>query len=639
LAIMKMCMVNIVGPINDFERIALNYVAESNIHTENVFSVLDNVKGMYAYNEDSRVFEIEEQALSLLELAGINETEISETDSYKEFEKDAPRNMGCILNGLNSVKESIASLTEDRKRMYAKLQEYDELRKQLRPIETADIDLNRLYEFEFIKFRFGKMPIKSYRILYEYLEGINTFFLKASEDEEYVWGVYFVPKNGEEKADAILSSLYFERVRISNNVHGTPKNSLDYLDGREKYRKGRIEQIDSEIKELLKVKAEFIVYAKNFSQRMIKLQQVKKVAGHTKESFYIVGWMAAKDADKLEKNLVNEAQLVFLTEEPKDVSKITPPTKLKNFILFRPFEMFVNMYGTPAYNEFDPTWIFAISYFIMFGMMFGDVGQGLLLVIGGFLIAKLKKSRLGAIIGLVGISSMVFGAFYGSVFGNEEIIHGYNPMENMMDMLMYAVYLGVGVLLFVMLVNILIGIKNRDIRKALLSQNGLAGLVFYSLTVFTVVSVMLKGEAASKPIIYTIIAMILVIMIQEPVSRLLKRKKNWMPEKKGMFITEAFFEAFEIVLSFVTNTLSFIRVGAFALIHVGMMGVVKILAQMMGGMDSPSIVVIILGNILVIGLEGLVVGIQTLRLEFFEMFNRFYSGSGREFRSLNEDKY
>ena len=97
---------------------------------------------------------------------------------------------------------------------------------------------------------------------------------------------------------------------------------------------------------------------------------------------------------------------------------------------------------------------------------------------------------------------------------------------------------------------------------------------------------------------------------------------------------ESFFELFEILLSFVTNTMSFVRVGAFALNHAGMMSVVLLFMHQISG--AGSIVVAIFGNLLVMGIEGLIVGIQVLRLGFYEMFSRFYDGDGKAFHSVNE---
>ena len=98
-----------------------------------------------------------------------------------------------------------------------------------------------------------------------------------------------------------------------------------------------------------------------------------------------------------------------------------------------------------------------------------------------------------------------------------------------------------------------------------------------------------------------------------------------------MYLVEALVELFDVVLSYATNSISFVRVGAFALSHAGMMGVVFTLAGYESG--SPNWIIVVLGNIVVTALEGLVVGIQVLRLEYYEMFSRFYKGSGKPFKA------
>ncbi len=97
-----------------------------------------------------------------------------------------------------------------------------------------------------------------------------------------------------------------------------------------------------------------------------------------------------------------------------------------------------------------------------------------------------------------------------------------------------------------------------------------------------------------------------------------------------MFFLESLFELFEILLSYVTNSISFLRVGAFALSHGAMMGVVLLLADAQS--SHPNLFILILGNVFVAGMEGLIVGIQVLRLEYYEMFSRFYKGTGKVFK-------
>ena len=128
---------------------------------------------------------------------------------------------------------------------------------------------------------------------------------------------------------------------------------------------------------------------------------------------------------------------------------------------------------------------------------------------------------------------------------------------------------------------------------------------------------------------------LLIIFFKEPLTAVLEKKAKVMPDEKGMFFVQGFFEMFELLLSYFSNTLSFVRVGAFAVSHAAMMEVVLMLAGAESG-GNPNWIVVILGNLFVCGMEGLIVGIQVLRLEYYELFSRFYKGSGREFKPFYE---
>jgi V/A-type H+-transporting ATPase subunit I len=127
---------------------------------------------------------------------------------------------------------------------------------------------------------------------------------------------------------------------------------------------------------------------------------------------------------------------------------------------------------------------------------------------------------------------------------------------------------------------------------------------------------------------------LILMAFRAPIISFLEKKKELIHGGVGLFLFETVIEAFEMILSYFTNTVSFVRVGAFALSHASMMGVVMMLSATASG--SNNIAVVILGNVLVMCLEGLIVGIQVLRLEFYEMFSRFYSGAGREFIPYNK---
>ena len=330
----------------------------------------------------------------------------------------------------------------------------------------------------------------------------------------------------------------------------------------------------------------------------------------------------------------------------------TPPVKLKNAGIFRPFEFFVKMYGLPNYDEMDPTPFVAITYFILFGIMFADVGQGLCLsLITWIAMWKMKKMELGKCIAMCGISSAIFGVLFGSVFGFEEALNpfwgwvhektGVPLMEGKLldvnqlstELIYAAIGIGVVLVLVAIALNIYTKCKQHKYGNALFSQNGVAGFLFYGATVFGLIGQMFLGlKLLTLPyVVGLIIIPAVLIFFNEPLSELIEGKKDWFPEKIGDFLMQNIFEMLEVVLSYVSNTVSFLRVGAFILVHAGMMTVVFTLAEMIGG--AGYWITVVIGNIIIMALEGLLVGIQALRLEFYEMFSRFFTGEGRPFKS------
>ena len=291
----------------------------------------------------------------------------------------------------------------------------------------------------------------------------------------------------------------------------------------------------------------------------------------------------------------------------------------------------------------DPTIFVALTYSFIFGAMFGDVGQGLLLAIGGFLLYKIKHMNLAAIIGTAGIFSTFFGFMFGSFFGFENIIEPLwlHPTEamtmvpglgNMNTVFVVAIVFGMFLILVTMIFHIINAVRTRDFENTWFDQNAVCGLVFYGMLTVSAL-LFLTGNALPAAVVLGVMfgVPLLLIMFKEPITKLLTKQGPVIEGSKPMFLVQSFFELFEIMLSFLSNTLSFVRIGAFAVSHAAMMGVVLMLAGAESG-GSINWFIIVLGNLFVCAMEGLIVGIQVLRLEYYEMFSRFYKGSGREFR-------
>jgi V/A-type H+-transporting ATPase subunit I len=181
-----------------------------------------------------------------------------------------------------------------------------------------------------------------------------------------------------------------------------------------------------------------------------------------------------------------------------------------------------------------------------------------------------------------------------------------------------------------MVINIINLSKNKNYGKLLFDRNGIAGLVFYLALLYFAMAKLIKLDITLWVVVLLIILPLILIFLAHPLENLIKHKKHILPEDKTGFFIESFFELVETILAILSNTISFMRVGAFALNHVGFFLAFHMLADMVGG--AGSTIVMIFGNILIICLEGLIVAIQGLRLEYYELFSRFFKGEGIQFK-------
>ena len=324
---------------------------------------------------------------------------------------------------------------------------------------------------------------------------------------------------------------------------------------------------------------------------------------------------------------------------------MTPPTKLKNPWWSRPFEFFVEMYGLPAYGETDVTGFVAITFTVLFGMMFGDVGLGIVLALFSTFMWKVKHNDLFHLMIPCGISSTIFGLVYGSLFGYEEALdplyHALgmagkpvSVMDSITGILMVAVYIGIVLVLAAMVLNMYTHARHREWGEFIFSPNGLVGMVTYLCGVDLASAYM--GAVTFMPQVLAVVGMVvgLVLLLFAELLAPMVEGKPWKPAGgMGNYLMQSVFELLETVLSYLSNTISFLRVGAFVIVHASMMMVVFTLAG-----TPNNIVVVILGNLVVICLEALLSAIQGIRLEFYEMFSRCYKGGGRKFVAFDLKK-
>lgn len=638
MAIAKMNLVNITSDQTRLNEVLLRFVELDCFHPEPAAKIAESVHGVTTLQEEDPYAELLTQLKDLEVNLGLSLT--------SEFVKDQTCDLGEIKAYMNELQSKWEQILSVKSELDGVIQANQDALTQVENIEGIDISLDDIFSCRYVNVRFGRLPLDSVDKL-QYYSDRPFVYRSLKEDSSYSWCMVLSTPKYEREVDNILSSLYFERIRIPDFVHDTPEKAKENLKA----------EIENDYRQLAEVEAEKEAFITGCTERLQQIKgkllflentfEARKFVVGLGERFTITGFAASEDITKIQAVFADLSDVEIAARPAHSDKRFNPPTKLKNNWFARPFSMFVEMYGLPNYEDIDPTPFVAFTYTLLFGIMFGDVGQGLVLILVGYLAAKLKGMKLGEIGVRIGISSTLFGFVYGSVFGDEHMLDPLyqslfhleeKPIEVMgsnfiMPLLICAIAIGAVLILCSMSINMYIQIKHKNWGELLLSQNGVAGIVFYTAFLGGAAAQFGFGAAVfSKLYVLALIVLpLLLIFLKEPIEHKLKGKAMF-PDGFGGFFTQSFFELFEVCLSFITNTISYLRVGGFVLSHAGMMLVVTLLMEMVSG--AGSIAVAIFGNLFVMCLEGMIVGIQVLRLEFYEMFSRYFTGDGIAFQSL-----
>ncbi len=631
MAVAKLNLLEIEFPQDKYEEVMMKIVNLDDFHPEPASKFVDSVHRLTMLHRDNPYRGLIEQIDALkdeysFELKEVNDLDPTKLDPVK------------AQTLLDEMKERVKKINDVKKELNIVIEENETALTQLSYMRDSKINFDTIFSCKYLKVRFGHMQTK-YVTQLDYYHSQEFFLQILNQDAKETYCLYITVPGKVKEIDNMFSALHFERINIPQYVHGSADKALAELNEETKTAKDSLATLDERIRNVYLEHADDVNRIYQASKILDEVNDASKYVVDFGELLSISGFCEVSDASKIKDDLSKIDGVIVDIEDAKSDSRLTPPTKIKTNWFSKPFSMFVEMYGVPGYTDFDPTSYVAITYCFLFGTMYGDVGQGLLLSLVGYLAYKLKGMRLGEVGMRLGLFSACFGIVFGSVFGSEEVLTPvFAPMDssNTMTLLMAAIAYGVILILISMLINIVTNIKKNNPGTALFSQNGLAGFVFY-LAVILMVAGMLGIDipfVGSTPYIILFIALpVLLIFLKEPLSRKLEGDKMF-PSGFGGFVAEGFFELFEIMLTFIANTMSFLRVGGFVLSHAGMMSVVYILAAMVGGMGYW--IVLVIGNIFVMVLEGLIVGIQVLRLEYYEMFSRYYEGNGKRFVSIKE---
>jgi len=524
-----------------------------------------------------------------------------------------------IWQQLSGYEEAIRAAKE-------KIHSANQLISSLHRFENLNTDLARLSaNSQFLKIFIGTVPRQELKQLQRAISLANTVIEVFYQSELHDYVSVITEIDHEKDIMEILKSAGFHEMRIPPELRSHPSKIKHELDQQLRQYHAEINQQENAVELFLQENHEKLTAIQDVLVRSAPFASMSGSLSGKGELVYLEGWMPVGNATAVEEKLKETLEYPYLltirqptTEEISSVPSMHKPSRL-----LKPFQSLVNNFGIPEYTEVDPTRLFTLSYTLMFGMMFGDIGHGFVIILLGIWLRK-KLEGLVIFTTLAGLSSILFGFIYGSLFGYEHIIHPLwmSPMEDPQKILLIALVWGIGFLFIANLLSIRNLLASNQTEQAILSNRGIAGLVFFSGCIFAGYQFMVNQQFAGLELMAIFLPLLIMSYAQ------------WK-NMDGQFIEKfliVIIEGLENIINTLASTLSFLRIAAFSLNHVALATAVFTLANMMD--TTGHWLTIILGNIFIIVLEGGIVAIQCLRLEYYEGFSRFFGGKGRPFRPL-----
>lgn len=614
-------------------------------------SLGEKSEGAKSDSAESEMYKRLEQARSFL---GIDDSGISlkDADLPKEEDFSAAEN---LLQSLSELNKRDADARDNCKRV-------EEAYTEAASFSNLKQSFSELDHLSFLNLRVGKINPGVLDEL-KFAVGARAIIVPLGDDKTRILAAS--SKKGRFALDTELQRYGFVPMEIPKDFQGIPDDVLDSL-------KVQKEEAQKAVAELARERANFtdshqdklLKYLASFCLAS-QLRETESLLESTQLVYRLTGWVPNKDCMEMMKELdaITEDRISIRQYKPEEVPGVLAghekvPVKLSHGKFVSAFQRMIFSYGSPLYGTIDPTPFVALFFTILFGIMFGDAGQGLVFFVLGILMAR-KVVKLGGwnqfapiFIG-IGTASMVMGLLTGEFFANESILEPFErfvtglfgeprdqilPMmpqsnpESIKRMFMFfgfSIAVGFVINSTGIIINVANNFLQRKFGKALFGKSGLAGAVFFWYVVVMAIRI---AAFHHSPALYDWIVIGVALFFSafgEPFIRLVEGERPVIENGLFAMVIEAVVELLETIITYLSNSISFLRVGAFALAHAVLGFIILTMSEMVGG--AGGIAVTVLGNAIVVVLEGMIVAIQAIRLQYYEFFSKFFNETGREF--------
>jgi len=603
-------------------------------------------------NPDAELFAKLEQArasLAIPDLTGYTEKIAIPTDEDYD-------NAVKLIEGVEDLHKSEVERTEKAKRV-------SDAYTEALAFANLKVSYSELENLTFLTMRIGKIDPAVFDEL-KFAVGSRAVLVQLGDDKSRIMAA--CPKKARFGLDAELKKYGFVALDVPKDFKGVPDDVLITLNGDRLAAEKDVDEIQHERANFAETHKEILYHLLQVYSVGSQIHLVENKLESTQLVYRITGWIPAyevrqvtKDIESLTKDRTGIRE--YLPEEVPSVvaGNEKVPVQLKHGKLVGSFERVIFSYGSPLYGTVDPTPFVALFFTLLFGIMFGDAGQGLVFLLLGILMAcKVVKvggwNKFAPVFMSLGVASMIMGLLTGEFFASNALLRPFErwvtglfgtPRDQILQMMPSSdpaaikrmfIFFGfsVAVGFVINTVGLIINICNQFMLhhpgKAIFGKTGISGSCFFWYIVVMAVRIAFFHHAIAPYDWIVIGVTLLATALGSPLSRLVDGEHPVLENGLGTAIIESMVEVLEVISSYLSNTVSFLRVGAFALAH----AVLGFIIETMVGIANPvgGVLISVLGNTIVIVLEGMIVAIQVIRLQYYEFFSKFFNETGREFK-------
>ncbi|WP_276751837.1 V-type ATPase 116kDa subunit family protein [Treponema succinifaciens] len=606
-------------------------------------------------NPDASIFERLQQVRAALDLPDLDGYKVSvPLPSDADFESATK-----IIDSVEDIHKKELTAADEEKRAVSAY-------KEALAFANLKVPYSDLESLSFLTLRIGKIDPEKIDDLKARL-GSRGIIVKLGDDDSRILAAS--SKKARFALDGELKEAGFTELQVPKDFKGIPDEVLLTLERNKTEAAAALEEIQTERRNFAETHKDELYRLLQIYSIGSQIYSVENSLESTEFVYRITGWIPAflirkvmKDLDELTQSRAGIREFLP-TEVPSVISgQEKVPVQVKHGKIVSNFERMIFSYGSPLYGTIDPTPFVALFFTVLFGIMFGDAGQGLCFLIIGILccLKKIKISgweKFGGIFCCIGISSTIMGLLTGEFFANETLLRPFalwvtglfgTPHAPILHMMpssdpasitrMFAFFgftISIGFIINScgLIINIINQFSLRRIGKALFGKTGISGAVFFwYVIIFAVRVALFKHTPAAYDWVIISVSLFLTAC-SEIFQRLVDGERPIL--ENGLFsaVIGAVVEIIEVISSYLSNTVSFVRVGAFALAHAVLGYIINTFVELAPG--AGGIAVAILGNAIVVVLEGMIVAIQVVRLQYYEFFSKFFSETGREFKPFS----